>query len=183
VVGRPRTDQELVRRARHGDHAAYAEVVRRHQEIAFRTAVLITRDPAEAEEAAQDAFVKAWSALGRFRDEEPVRPWLLAIVANTARDRLRATGRRERLALRAVERPGGGETPEAAALAAERRALLLGALARLREEDRLVIGCRHLLELSEAETAAALGVPAGTVKSRLARALERLREEVGDVRT
>jgi len=181
VVGRPLTDDELVRRARAGDRAAYGELVRAHQELAFRTAMLITRNAADAEDAAQEAFVKAWSALDRFREGEPLRPWLLTIVANQARDRARAAGRREGLAFRAAaERRAEDAGPEGAVLAAERREALLGALARLRQEDQLVIGCRHLLDLSEAETAAALAIPAGTVKSRLARALERLRAEVGD---
>jgi RNA polymerase sigma factor (sigma-70 family) len=184
VVGRPLTEHELVERAKHGDTRAFAALVRDHEEIAFRTAVLITGNAADAEEAAQDAFVKAFRALGRFRSGEPLRPWLLTIVANEARNRRRAAGRRAALALRAAgeERPLGeaAPSPEAALLAGERRATLLDGLGRLRADDRLVIGCRYLLELSEAETAAALGVRRGTVKSRLSRALGRLREEVGE---
>ena len=80
----------------------------RTPDIAFRTAMLITQDAAEAEEAAQDAFVKAWRALGRFREGEPLRPWLLTIVANEARNRRRSAGRRTALALRAP-RPSGDE--------------------------------------------------------------------------
>jgi RNA polymerase sigma factor (sigma-70 family) len=184
VVGRPLAEHELVERARDGDADAYTALVRGHQEIAFRTAVLITGDAAEAEEAAQDAFVKAFRALGRFRAGEPVRPWLLTIVANEARNRRRAAGRRAALAVRAAgeERPSreAAPSPEAALLAGERRATLLAALGRLREEDRLMLGCRFLLDLSEQETAAALGVPRGTVKSRTSRALARLRREVDD---
>jgi RNA polymerase sigma factor (sigma-70 family) len=184
VVGRPQTSEELVERARAGDTRAYAALVREHEEIAFRTAVLITGDAADAEEAAQDAFVKAHRALGRFRAGEPLRPWLLTIVANEARNRRRAAGRRAALAVRAAgeERCSGGTalSPEAALLAGERRALLLEALGRLGERDRVVIGCRYLLELSEAETAAALGVRPGTVKSRLSRSLARLRAELED---
>jgi RNA polymerase sigma-70 factor (ECF subfamily) len=182
VVGRPLAENELVERAKSGDTDAYAALVRGHEEIAFRTAVLITGDAAEAEEAAQDGFVKAHRALHRFRSGEPLRPWLLTIVANEARNRRRAGGRRAALALRVAgeERPSreAAPSPEAALLASEQRAMLLAALERLRDEDRLVIGCRYLLDLSEAETAAALGVPRGTVKSRLSRGLERLRAEV-----
>jgi RNA polymerase sigma factor (sigma-70 family) len=183
VVGRPLAQDELVERARGGDARAYAVLVRDHEELAFRTAMLITGNAADAEEAAQDAFVKAYRALGRFRAGEPLRPWLLTIVANEARNRRRAAGRRTALALRAAGegRPSGesAHSPEAALLAGERRTRLLEAMGRLREDDRLVIGCRYLLELSEAETAAALGLRRGTVKSRLSRALDRLREEVG----
>jgi RNA polymerase sigma-70 factor, ECF subfamily len=184
VVGRPLQEHELVERARAGDAGAYAALVRGHEEIAFRTAYLICGNAADAEEAAQDGFVKAYGALGRFRAGEPLRPWLLTIVANEARNRRRSAGRRAALVLRAAgeERPSGeaAPSPEAALLAGERRAALLAALGRLREEDRLVIGCRYLLELSEAEAAAALAIRPGTVKSRLSRALERLRAELGD---
>jgi RNA polymerase sigma factor (sigma-70 family) len=184
VVGRPLTEQELVERARGGDATAYATLVREHEEIAFRIAYVICGNAADAEDAAQEGFVKAYRALGRFRAGEPVRPWLLAIVANEARNRRRAAGRRTALALRAAgEGRSFGEaapSPEAALLAGERRAALLAAMARLSERDRTVIACRYLLELSEAETAAALDVRPGTVKSRLSRALARLREEVGE---
>jgi RNA polymerase sigma-70 factor (ECF subfamily) len=105
---------------------------------------------------------------------------LLTIVANEARNRRRSAGRREGLALRAAgeERTSSGAapSPESALLAGELRGDLLAALDRLREDDRLVLGCRFLLELSEAETAAALGVRRGTVTTRTSRALGRLRE-------
>jgi RNA polymerase sigma-70 factor, ECF subfamily len=183
VVGRPLTEQELVERARGGDGTAYATLVRDHEETAFRIAYVICGNAADAEEAAQEAFVKAYRALGRFRAGEPLRPWLLAIVANEARNRRRSAGRRAALVLRAAGegRPSGeaAPSPEAALLAGERRSRLLAALSTLNERDRTVVACRYLLELSEAETAAALGVRPGTVKSRLARALDRLREEVG----
>ena len=180
MVGRPRTEEELVTLARGGDADAYSQLVRDHQQLAFRTAMLITRNAADAEDAAQEAFVKAWRALPRFREGQPLRPWLLTIVANEARNRRRAAGRREGLWLRAAgeERSEGGAapSPEGALLAGEVRADLLEAMATLREDDQLVLGCRFLLELGEADTAAALGVRPGTVKSRTSRALERLRE-------
>ena len=182
MVGRPLTETELVERARRGDGAAYAALVREHEEIAFRIAYVICGSAADAEDAAQEAFIKAYRALGRFRLGDPLRPWLLAIVSNEARNRRRAAGRRAALALRAAgEGRSFGEaapSPEDALLAGERRAALLAAMDRLGERDRTVIACRYLLELSEAETAAALGVRPGTVKSRLSRALDRLREEV-----
>jgi RNA polymerase sigma factor (sigma-70 family) len=184
VVGRPLTDHELVERARGGDGAAYATLVRDHEETAFRIAYVICGNAADAEEAAQEAFLKAYRALGRFRTSEPFRPWVLAIVANEARNRRRSAGRRAALVLRAAGegRPSGeaAPSPEAALLAGERRTRLLAALGELDERDRTVIACRYLLDLSEAETAAALGVRPGTVKSRLSRALERLRKEVGE---
>jgi RNA polymerase sigma-70 factor (ECF subfamily) len=177
----PHDEEELVERAKRGERDAYEEIVRRHQNIAFRTAWVITGSAADAEEAAQDAFVKAYRALDRFRADAPLRPWLLTIVANEARNRVRSAGRRERLALRVAEerRPGGAvPSPEAALLDLEQRGELLEAVAALPDNDREAIACRYLLDLSEEETAAALGCPRGTVKSRLSRALDRLRERL-----
>ena len=157
---------------------AYGELVGPHQEIAFRVAYLITRNAADAEDAAQEGFVKAWRALGRFRASEPLRPWLLQIVANEARNRRRSAGRREHLVLRAAAASPGeaAPSPEEAAVGADERRRLLAALDELPEQARLVLSCRYLLGLSEDETASALGVRRGTVKSRSARALDRLRE-------
>lgn len=180
MASRPPTESELAERARRGDGAAFAQLVRPHQEIAFRTAYLITRNAADAEDAAQDALVKAYRALPRFRAGAPLRPWLLEIVANEARNRRRSSGRREALVLRAArEAPSGGAapSPEGEAVAADERRRLLALVERLPEEQRLAIACRFFLELSERETAAVLAVRPGTVKSRLSRALDRLREE------
>ena len=181
MEGRPEDDVELFARAQRGSVDAFEEIVNRYQELAFRTAYVITGSAAEAEEAAQDAFVKAYRALDTFRAGAPPRPWLLRIVANEARNRVRSAGRRRQLALRLVEdlRPGdAAPSPEAAAVQADERRRLLESVNRLDENDRLVIASRYLLDLSSEETAAALGIPEGTVKSRLSRALARLRERV-----
>ena len=188
MVSRPPTEDELVERARGGDAAAFAALVRNHEEISFRTAYLITRNAADAEDAAQVGLTKAWRALPRFRRGAPLRPWLLAIVANEARNRRRAEGRREGLALRfaselhAHELPSGdaAPSPEGRALVGEQRAELLAALERLSEDDRLVLSCRYLLDLGEEETAEVLSLRRGTVKSRTSRALGRLREQLGE---
>jgi RNA polymerase sigma factor (sigma-70 family) len=187
VGGEPDAEQQLIDRARGGDVRAYEDLVRRHQNTAFRTACVLTVSPADAEEAVQDAFVKAWNALGRFRRKAPFRPWLLAIVANEAKTRTRSADRRRAWAARAAEEaqvsgPGVAASAEVAVLARERRALLLETVARLPKCDRTVIELRYLLELSEEETAAVLGCRRGTVKSRLSRALDRLRAEIGDLR-
>jgi RNA polymerase sigma factor (sigma-70 family) len=159
--------------------AAYEELVRGHQAVAFRTAYTITSDAAEAEDAAQEAFVKVYRTLDRFRTGAPFRPWLLTIVANEARNRRRAAGRRLGLTIRAAEQgPRSSASPETSVVAEERRAELLGAVEGLREEDRAVISLRYFLELSEAEAAAVMGCPRGTVKSRLSRAIGRLREKM-----
>ena len=98
MVGRPQDDAELVQRAQRGDVGAYEIIVARHQEPAFRAAYLVTRNAADAEDATQEAFMKAYAALGHFDAARPLRPWLLRIVVNEARNRRRAEGRREHLA-------------------------------------------------------------------------------------
>ena len=184
MEGRPADDGELFARAQRGDAAAYEEIVHRYQQVAFRTAYVITGSAADAEDAAQEGFVKAYRALATFRPGAEPRPWLLRIVANEARNRVRSTGRRHQLELRLAEgyRPGGAApSPEAAAVAAEDRSRLLSLVNELSTEDRLVISSRYFLELSGEETAAALGIAEGTVKSRLSRALARLRARVEEV--
>ncbi len=184
MEGRPEDDSELFARAQRGDTAAYEEIVRRYQQVAFRTAYMITGSAAEAEDAAQDGFMKVYRALDRFRAGSPPRPWLLRIVANEARNRVRSTQRRLGLELRLAEgfRPGdAAPSPEAASVVAEDRDRLLQLVNALGDEDRLVITSRYFLELSGEETAAALGIPEGTVKSRLSRALARLRTRLEEV--
>jgi RNA polymerase sigma-70 factor (ECF subfamily) len=179
VVGRPLDESDLIRRAQRGDTHAYEELVNAYQGIAFRTAYVIARNAGDAEEAAQDGFVKAWRALGRFREGAPFRPWLLRIVANEASNRRRSAGRRAGLALRAATQEPSGDaapSPEAALLSSEQRAALLAAIEELPEDQRDVVALRYFLGLSEVEVAETLGIPQGTVKSRNARALERLRE-------
>jgi RNA polymerase sigma-70 factor (ECF subfamily) len=178
VVSRPLAEEQLVERARRGDTAAFAELVVAYQGLAFRTAYLIARDAADAEEAAQDGFVKAYRALGRFRAGAPFRPWLLAIVANEAKNRRRSAGRRAALVLQDVS-DDAAPSPETVLLAGEGRARLLAAVESLRDQERDVVVCRYFLELSEEETAAALGVRLGTVKSRAHRALAHLKEAIG----
>ena len=180
--GRPSKDAELTARARDGDVGAYEELVTRYQGIAFRVAWLVVHNRGDAEDAVQDAFVKAYYALPRFRPGAPFRPWILRIVANEARNRGRSGRRHDALALRAVA-IGTRDTvrsPEAEAMAREEAEALTAALERLPERDRLVVAYRYLFEMSEAETAEALDVRPGTVKSRLSRALVRLRTELSD---
>jgi RNA polymerase sigma factor (sigma-70 family) len=179
VEDRPLPERELVLRAQGGDPRAFEELVRMHQRIAFRVAYLVAGATAEAEDAAQEGFVKAWHALGRFRSDAPFRPWLLRIVANEARNRRRSAGRRAELVVRAGRQGVPGDaalSPEADAVAGSERERLLAAVHALPHDARVVIECRYFLELSERETAEALDLRLGTVKSRTARALERLRE-------
>lgn len=147
--------------------------MRRHQRPAVRAAYLIIRDGEEAQDVAQDAFVKAYQALDRFDPDRSFQPWLLQIVRNEARNRLRGNRRRRRLALRALD-PAGTDPAETATWAAMRDDLAVG-LERLAERHREILMLRYLLDLSEQETAEVLGVARGTVKSRTARALAELR--------
>ncbi len=182
MESRPPDETAFVARAKRGDATAYEELVRMHQGIAFRVALAASGDRGDAEEAVQDGFVKAYRALGRFREGAPFRPWLLQIVANEARNRRRSAGRRVGLTLRAEAVVSGdaAPSPETTAIAHERREALLDGLGRLEERDRDVLVHRFLLELGEEETAAVLGLRRGTVKSRTSRALERLRALVGE---
>jgi RNA polymerase sigma factor (sigma-70 family) len=182
VEDRPLEEAELVDRARRGDLEAYEELVRLYSDVAFRTAYLITGSAADAEDAAQDAFVAAFRALPRFQAGSPLRPWLLRIVANQARNRRRGTSRRAGLTLRLADTAQVGDaapSPELAVELAEERRALLRALDTLRATDREVVVCRFFLELSVEETARALACREGTVKSRLSRALGRLRSQLG----
>lgn len=179
MEGRSPADEDvLVTRAKEGDVDAYAVLLGRHQVAARRlAAALCGATAADADEAAQDAFVKAWYGLAGFRAGAPFRPWLLRIVANEARNRRRSSGRRAGYELRfATDRAALRAAPsaEAAALATESRRELVAALAGLPAAQRDVVVCRHLVGLSEAETARVLGLAPGTVKSRTARGLRRL---------
>ena len=154
--------------------------MRTYSDVAFRTAYVITGSAADAEEAAQDGFLKARRAFGSFRPGAPLRPWLLTIVANEARNRVRTAKRRADIELRFAKAAAEGDaapSPDAVVLAGLDRDRLAAAVRRLADDDRRVIALRYFLQLSVSETAAALGVPEGTVKSRLSRALTRLREE------
>jgi RNA polymerase sigma-70 factor (ECF subfamily) len=175
-VGGPLEDTELVRRAQRGEVSAYEVLVRKYQGIAHRTAYLVTGQSAEAEDATQQAFVKAYRALDRFDPDRPFRPWLLRIVGNEARNARRSAGRRAAMELAVARQPEDlAPSPEQEAMARERREALLRVLAALAEADRRVIALRYFLDLSEAEMAEVLDVAPGTVKSRLSRALGRLR--------
>jgi RNA polymerase sigma-70 factor (ECF subfamily) len=174
-------EQQLIAAAKAGDQRAYGRLLERHQAVAFRAACLITGSAAEAEDATQEACVKAWLSLWRFRPDAPFRPWLVRIAINEARNRRRGAGRRATLMLRLTPDAAGGHvapSAESEAMVGEERAPLAAAVQRLREDDQLVIGARYFLGLSEAETAIALGLRRGTVKSRLSRALGRLQTEL-----
>lgn len=167
---------------RAGEAAAYGELVIAHAAMAKRLAVLSGAGD-DADDVVQEAFVKAYTGLEKFRDGAPFRPWLLRIVVNETRNRHRGETRREAREERvtSLDLPlAASDDPADAAALAERRTALLAAVRSLPDPFRDTVVCRYLLELSEAETAATLGVAPGTVKSRLSRALGLLRTELAD---
>ncbi|MEU6377718.1 RNA polymerase sigma factor [Streptomyces sp. NPDC046909] len=169
----------MIARVRAGEPDAYAELVRAHTGIALRAAAVLGAG-ADAEDVVQQAFVKAYCALGTFKDGSAFRPWLLSIVANETRNTVRTAARQRTLAgreaafIEAEPLIPESADPAVATLDAERRAELVAALELLSEEHRLVVTYRYLLEMDESETAQALGWPRGTVKSRLNRALTKM---------
>jgi RNA polymerase sigma factor (sigma-70 family) len=173
-------DDGFIERAKRGDVDAFGEIVTRYQALAQRTAYVILRDPDAAQDVTQEAFVKAYRAIGRFRPGAPIRPWLLRIVANEAINRAKAGSRHPTLALSVAEARAAdpAASPEAQALAAERREMVINALNEMKEDDRIVIAYRYFFDLSEVEMADALDIAPGTVKSRLSRAMARLREQL-----
>jgi RNA polymerase sigma-70 factor (ECF subfamily) len=170
------SEAALVARARRGDEAAWEGLIRAHQEGVFRLAYLLLGEAAEAEDVAQETFLRAYRALDRFDLSRPLRPWLLSIAANLARNQRRSAGRY----LAALQRLFHAELPhnltveEKSASRWEARSLWQ-AIQRLKVVDQQVVYLRYFLELSIEETAEAMGVAEGTVKSRLSRALTRLR--------
>jgi RNA polymerase sigma-70 factor (ECF subfamily) len=133
-----------------------------------------------ADDVVQDASVLAWRFRASFVVDREFRPWYLRIVANAAKNARRAWGRRARLELRLAAMAGSqdDDQPESAAVSDAERRLVVTALNRLRRDDRLVIALRFFEQMSEAEMAEVLACPAGTVKSRLARAMVRLRQQL-----
>ena len=180
----PPAEAELVARAKQGDHDAYEALMREHERAAFRTAYVIVGSATDAEDVAQEAFVKAYRALGRFRTGSPFRPWLLRIVGNEARNHRRGSGRREfhqgrAAALQPVASESGAD---AELLRREERRRLLAAVDALPDGERVAVVARYFAGLSDVEIGAALGLPRAAVKMRAWRGLQRLRRELGDER-
>ena len=184
IDARTRADEADVARARAGDTAAFAALVRRHQDrvFGFILRMLDARD--EAMELTQDVFVKAWQALPGWRPEARFSTWLLQIARNAALDQLR----RRRLIQFAPLDDGmdvadTAPGPEARYASRQRQALLENALQQIAAEHREILLLREIEDLSYGELAAVLGIAEGTVKSRLARAraalLEHFRPHAG----
>src|SRR5512145_3398817 len=144
-------------RAQHGDVSAYEQLVQQYEQIAFRVAYLITHEAHEAADAAQDAFLRAYRALGSFKRGQPFRPWLLRIVTNTALNRVQAAQRRERMTeryTRQVILENGHMSIEGLAVKREQQQRLMAAVYQLNPDQQALIALRYFLELPEAEVAA-----------------------------
>jgi RNA polymerase sigma-70 factor, ECF subfamily len=161
------------------DAAAVEMFVRAHQQSVYRLALSVLDDPAEAEEAAQDALVSAINALSTYRGDSAFTTWLYAITLNTCRSRLRKHKSRDRLmeTLRSLFRVRGemAPHPEEAAIRSEADATVAKAVSSLDEKHRLTVVLRYYNEFSIAEIAQLLEISEGTVHSRLFTARERLR--------
>lgn len=165
----------LIHRSANGDAAAWEPLVRMHQNAVFRFAYLLLGDPDDAEDVAQETFLRAWKSLERFDTTRPFRPWLLSIAKNLASNWRRSSGRYISALTRAFRDqpiPASIEEKSTRRMQADE---LWKAVQHLKMTDQQIIYLRYFLELSVAETAEVLGVAEGTVKSRLNRALEKLR--------
>jgi RNA polymerase sigma factor (sigma-70 family) len=184
------SEAELIGRALRDDPDAWRQLVSHYQEPVFRLAYLVLRDPDEAADVAQEAFVQAFLSLDRFDVERPFRPWLMRIAVNRARNRRRSLGRYLANVRKLLEK-----SPQPSAYADATHQIVQGhwqaerlgqAVERLNSIGREVIYLRYFLDMSEAEMAEALDIAQGTVKSRLHRALNKLQaviaEEYPDLR-
>lgn len=171
--------------ARNGSQAAWAQIVQTHQQPIFRLAYLILGNAEDAEDVAQETFVRAHRAAHRFDPTQPLRPWLLQIARRLAYNRQRSLRRYWRAVTRLLDEPSlhlsaahmaAGDDPAIQAQSQADR--LWRVVQRLRQPEQEVIYLRYFLDLSTAESAAALAVAEGTVKSRLHRARQALQREL-----
>jgi RNA polymerase sigma factor (sigma-70 family) len=167
-----------VRRAIAGDAAAFGELTVRHRSSALRVAAVVTGASSSADDVVQDADIRAWRARESIDPSRPFRSWYLHVVANAAKNAHRTWRRRAALELRAPSATSPAIDPAEQAVTDDERRMVIAAVNRLRRDDRLVIALRHFEQLGEAEMADVLGCAAGTVKSRLSRAMTRLRDEL-----
>src|SRR5919202_6467132 len=145
-------EQSLIARAQRGDLQAYDALVRQYEQLAFRAAYLVTRDEQEAADAAQDAFLRAYRALGSFKLGQPFRPWLMRIVTNLALNRVEAAQRRARMAERYTQEvivSADNPSPERVIAQREQSERLLQAVGQLTPAEQTLISLRYFLELPE----------------------------------
>ena len=175
------TEEEagLLRAAQGGDPAAFGELVRRYQRPVYRVAYALTRNASDADDLAQETFVRAYQAIGRFRVGEPLFPWLARIATNLAISLFRRRKRRPETPIEPLIEAGrqwGAEDDPARGVEEDERARhMQAAFAELKPEHQAVLALRVIEEQSYEEIAATLRVPVGTVMSRLSRARAELK--------
>jgi RNA polymerase sigma-70 factor (ECF subfamily) len=170
------TDQDLVSDALQGDRLAFGELVNRYREGAVAVVYSMTADAHLAEEAAQEAFIRAWQRLYSYKPQYPFRSWILSIAVHIALDTLRRAPKQVDIDQLPLEAPGG--KPEAELEAKERRAFIQQAVLDLPPASRAVLILREYEGLSYQEIAMALDIPVGTVMSRLNYARSQLRQNL-----
>ena len=168
-------ESTLIRHAANGDAAAWESLMMVHQQTVFRFAYLLLGDPDDAEDIAQESFLRAWKHLKRFDSTRPLRPWLLSITANLAHNRRRSAGRYIAALMRAFQDEPTSSGIEEKSVKNLEASELWQAVKNLNLADQQIVYLRYFLDLPVAETAQVLQVAEGTVKSRLSRALEKLR--------
>ena len=168
------TDQDLVSAALQGDRLAFGELVNLYREGTIAVVYRMTADSHLAEEAAQEAFIRAWQRLYSYKPQFPFRSWIFSIAVHTALDRLRKTSKEVDIEQLPLEAPG--ITPDAELEAKERQALVQRAVLALPPACRAVLILREYECLSYLEIAATLDIPVGTVMSRLNYARSQLRQ-------
>jgi RNA polymerase sigma-70 factor (ECF subfamily) len=176
------TDDALIAAAQKGDQAAFAEIVRRYQRAVYRVAYALTRNATDADDLAQETFVRAWGAIGRFEIGQPLYPWLARIGTNLAYSLFRSRKRRPETPLEplleAGQQWGMEDDPAEHASHSERDARLRECFAQLAPEHQAVLALRAIQDLSYEQIAQALNVPMGTVMSRLSRARAELKRRM-----
>jgi RNA polymerase sigma-70 factor (ECF subfamily) len=180
-AGVEQSDLELVKRAQRGERGAFDLLVLRYQHKVVKLVARLLRDPAEAEDVAQEAFVKAYRALGSFRGDSAFYTWLYRIAVNTARNSIASRQRRpldyeadlsENEQSAVESRMRHTDTPEANVLSEEIHRTVNRAVEELPEDLRTAIILREVEGLSYEEIAQAMDCPVGTVRSRIFRARE-----------
>lgn len=168
------SDDEAIARCQEGDRDAFRHLVDRYKDVLYGTAVLMTGNRAVAEEVVQEAFLSAWRGIGGFKRGHPPKPWLVRILVNEVLTRQRKQSI-PTIPLADMDPAAAPSSPDQAD-GFQDRAIVRQALAHLVPEQQQVVVLRYFAELSVPEVARSIGVREGTVKSRLHRALGRLRE-------
>lgn len=166
------TDEEAIRRCQQGDRDAFRHIVEMYKDVMYGTAMLMTRDAAVADDMTQEAFISAWQGIGGFQSGRPLKPWLIRIVVN------RVLSHRRQSVLPAVPLDDNASQHGADpgfVRETDNRDRVERALGSLPEDQRQAVVLKYFAGLSLSEVSAAMKCPEGTVKSRLNRALERLR--------